>query len=117
MSGKAKTVPSSKPLPPFGRELYEARKRNESPNVWVFAGEHSWKRAQGRRPPEVLCLPPDEPADAYDWSVCRGLAITLIVWGRDETFMDSLARLLVISGATLVAALSPEGSTFYRPRS
>jgi hypothetical protein len=118
LSGKAKRVPASKPLPPFGRELYEARKRNEVPNVFVYAGDRSWALAQKRSPPAVLCVPPDvvDPS-VYDWTICKGLALTLVVWNRPEDFVDGFARQLVIAGATLVAALTPGGSTYYRPRS
>jgi hypothetical protein len=117
MSGRVKRVAISKPLPPFGRELAEARRRGEFVNVFVHAGDHAWDRARRRAPPEVLCLPPDESADTYDWTVVKGLQITLIVWNRDEAFVDSFARALVIAGATLVAALTNQGSSsFYRPR-
>jgi hypothetical protein len=114
MSGRAKRVPTSKPLPAFGRELQEARRRGEFPNVFVHAGDHAWDRAHRRAPPEVLCLPPDESAESYDWTVVKGLAVTLVVWDREEAFTDAFARLLVISGATLVVVV-PDGNT-YRPR-
>jgi hypothetical protein len=117
VSGRAKRVPTSKPLPPFGRELSEARFRGEFPNVFIHAGDHAWNRAQKRAPPEVLCLPPDASADDYDWTIVKGLAVTLVVWDRDDEFVDTFARLLVIAGAKMVAALTNEGgSTFYRPR-
>jgi len=107
-------------MPPYGRELAAARRRGESPNVFLHGGDRSWDRAKLRAPPEVLCLPPDANHYDYDWSLVQGLALTLIVWNREPSLVDSFARQLVIAGASLVAALSGDErgtfSTFYRPR-
>jgi hypothetical protein len=108
------------PLPPFGRELAAARRHGDTPNVHVHAGTRAWERARMRAPPGVLCLPPEAEYRHYDWAVCRGLALTLIVWDRPREFVDGFARQLVLDGAALVAALGSdrEGATctFYRPR-
>ncbi len=108
------------PLPPYGRELCEARRRGLAPNVFIHAGDRAWARARVRRPPEILCLPPEAEPENYDWRLCHRLQLTLVVHGRDAAFIDRFARLLVSSGAALVAALSASDdagveSVFYRP--
>jgi hypothetical protein len=109
------------PLPPYGRELAEARRRGKYPNVFIHAGVRAWDRAKMRMAPEVLCC--DGEFRQYDWTVCKGLSVTLVVWGEDPDWVDSFAQLLVRSGAQLVCALNAhEGdggqveSCFYRPR-
>jgi hypothetical protein len=110
-------------IPPYGRELTAARRRRESPSVFIHAGERAWDRAKLRAPPEVLCLPPDADFRAYDWSILKNLGVTLVVWDREATWVDDFAQHLVRSGAELVCALNSyrgEGekieSVFYRMR-
>jgi hypothetical protein len=84
--------------------------------VFIHAGDRAWDRAKGRRPPDVLCLPDDFFA-LYDWRCVKGLAITLVVWGRDYKFIDHFARHLVLAGASMVCALNGNDgrSVLYRP--
>lgn len=111
------------PLPAYGRELAEARRHGQKPNVFIHAGARAWERAKLRTPPEVLCCPPDADYRQYDWSMCRGLSVTLVAWGMEAQAIDDFAQHLVRSGAELVCALNAfEGesgevqSMFYRAR-
>ena len=92
--------------PPYARELIAAKRRGESLNVFVHAGDHSWRRAQRRAVPHVLCCPPDDQFLSLDWRCVSGLSLTVIVWNRPAQFVDDFARHLVISGAVLVAAIN-----------
>jgi hypothetical protein len=111
------------PLPPYGRELTDARRRGQKPNVHIHAGDRAWDRAKMRKPPEVLVCPSDADYRQYDWTACRGLSVTLIVWGRDAEAVEAFAEHLIRSGAELVCTLNAfEGedgeiqSMFYRAR-
>lgn len=94
--------------PPYSKELIAARKRGEVVNVYLHAGDHSWRRVSRRRPPHILCLPPEQDFTEFDWSCIHGECITLVVWNRNDKWVDAFARHLVISGAELVAALNAE---------
>ncbi len=91
--------------PPFARELTAARRRRDSLNVFIHAGDHAWRRAKLRRAPNVLCLPPDADFDSFNWSVINGLAVTLVCWNWPPERVDAFARHLVLAGASLVAAI------------
>ena len=91
--------------PPYARDLIAAKRRGESLNLFVHAGDHAWQRAQRRAPPHVLCCPPDDEFKSFDWRCVSGLDLTLVIWNRDPEFVDAFARHLVRSGATLVAAI------------
>jgi len=95
-------------LPPFGKELQTARKAGQLPDVWIMAGDHSWNRARARKPPRVLCLPPDAEFTEYDWRCVAGLHPTLVAWNWPPDRIDAFARHLVHAGARLVAALAAE---------
>ena len=110
-------------MPPYGRELAAARTRGELPNVFIHAGDYAWDRAKLRSPPDVLCLPPDGDFRDYDWTPVKKLALTLIVWGRPNSWIDEFATHLVRAGAELVCALNAHQgdnkkveSMFYRMR-
>lgn len=111
--------------PPFARELVAARRRGEPINLHVFAGDHSWRRAQSRRPPHVLCLPPGDDPKQYDWKCAAGLSVTIAAWNLPPDQVEELARELIHAGAQLVVALAGlhDGhrvfdctTSFYAPR-
>jgi hypothetical protein len=122
----ARSKPAALPLPPFSRELLAAKRRRESLNVFLHAGDRSWDRARKRLPPHVLCCPPDADFAAFDWSCVERLHLTLVVWNREWSFVDGFARHLVISGAALVVAIGGyraageesmrSHSTIYKPK-
>lgn len=95
-------------LAPYARELIAARKRGLRINLHVIAGEHAWRRAGKLNPPSVLCLPPEESFESFDWSCVAGLHVTLAVWNRPPQSVDAFARHLVLAGAELVAALGAQ---------
>jgi hypothetical protein len=92
-------------LPPYARELMAARRRGVQVNLHLMAGDHAWRRAKGRSPPHVLCLPSGDSFDAFNWSCVSGLDVTLAVWNRPLEFVDGFARHLIHAGARRVAAL------------
>jgi hypothetical protein len=107
------------PLPPFGRELAIAVRRRQQVNLFVHAGHRAWERARYRKPPNVLCLPPGDDFQNYDWSCVRGVDLALVVWNWPQEQVDLFARHLVaVGGASLVAALSAEhdGNRVFRVR-
>jgi hypothetical protein len=91
--------------PPYAKELLELRRRGGRPNLFLHAGDHAWRRAQGRPPGERMCLPPNVDYLAVDWTCIKGLELVLVVWGRDPEYVAEFARHLVRSGAALVAAI------------
>lgn len=92
--------------PPFAKSLIAAKSKRLPLNVFIHAGEHSWRRAKNRPEPHVLCCPPDADYATFDWTCVGGLELTLIVWGRDEEYVDAFAAHLVRAGAKLVAAIA-----------
>jgi len=100
----AGTASHRRPLPPYGRELAEARRRGEAVNLFVHAGVGAWERAKARGAPHVLCLPPGSDFNSFDWTVVRGLSLMLIAWDLDEADVEAFGRHLVTCGAELVMA-------------
>jgi len=91
--------------PPYSRELALARRQGESLNVFIHAGKESWVRARKRRPPNVLCLPPDAHFRQFDWQAVSGLELTLVYVTEDRSKLIEFGRELILSGARLVVGV------------
>ena len=100
----ARHAARGKPLPPFGTDLRDARRRGVRPNVFVHAGRGAWERAKERATPDVLCVPPGAEAAAFDWSIVRGLSLMLIAWEMTEQDVRAIGEELIRAGAVLVMA-------------
>jgi hypothetical protein len=113
-------------FPPFANAVVAAKRRGQQLNVFVHAGDQSWRRAKSRAQPHVLCCPPDADFKDFDWGCVAGLSITLVVWNRPAELVAEFAMHLVRCGAALVVALNgpnleraPKGTariTIYKPR-
>lgn len=108
-----------KKLPPYGRAV-EAKQRTRSYlNIFVFAGDECWQRAQTRNNEggDVLLLPAGDNPKNYRWPVCgQKLMLVWLDGMRDEII--SFGSLLIESGASLVVAPTKEdkeGCLFFKP--
>lgn len=101
-------------LPPFGREVAEALNRGERANVFLFAGQLNWQRAQRRRASHglgsALVLPQGAQPWEFLWPRVKELTVS---WPDvDPTVYRSkldLARAAIRDGVELLAIeCSPE---------
>ncbi len=90
-------------LPPFGRELAEARRRGLVPKLplgW-FVVALGWDLAKGQ--PRIV-LPSDKPVDGYDLAALAGLDLIIAYCRHDAHRVQAVAdALLAIRPRTLTA--------------
>lgn len=95
-----------KPLPPYGQQLVEAKRRREHVNCYICAGPNAWNRHRIRV--DRVVLPPDAEPDDFDWSIFSGLEPTVIGDDADPTRLSRLTWLLLSAGARLVCVIFEE---------
>lgn len=98
------------PVPPFAHELLAARIRGAPVNVFLMAGQHGWRRARARQPPNVLLLPEGERAVDFDWSCARGLHITLVQRCLTSVEIREIGFALINAGAVSVITVGHLGT-------
>ena len=91
-------------LPPYGRELRNARHVDDYVNPWVFAGSRAWQFA-ARRGPGRLVLPEGANPVDFDWTVLAGLDVVVRWPGASLRQIDALGAALVRAGASSVLVL------------
>lgn len=85
-------------LPPFGKQLLNARKAGRYINPWIFAGRGAWEFA-AQRGPGRLVLPAGEDPAGFNWSCTTGLDVVVRWPGASLAEVEVLGALLVRSGA------------------
>ena len=106
-SSRLAAKPSSRPLPPFGREVEAALAADKCPNVYLFACRDAWDRATAHRlghgPGSTLILPPGSDPEGYRWPRVRDLVAD--VTGLPGDTARRLANALVRDGVRLAYLL------------
>lgn len=105
-----------KRLPAFGRALMERRDRGDHPqSVVVLAGADwsGWRQAEhplAHRLAVMQLVPPD----AFDWSICTGLAAFIVPRGMDWVWCWHLAGVLAAYAAPVCVQESGSLSDMWR---
>jgi hypothetical protein len=102
---------SARKLPLYAREVIAASAAGRSPNVYVFAGDSAWQRAQRRRwahgAGSAVAVPLDSEPGAFDWTFLRGQAVVLAaeaITPINRPEYVALAAELIVAGVRFVAA-------------
>jgi hypothetical protein len=82
------------PLPAYGRELLDARRRGLRPTDPTMIYLDRWPTRPGPYVVPTLCVPRDVPFTSLDWSIVRKLDVHLLSWERRsiKAALDTLRR-------------------------
>jgi hypothetical protein len=93
----------TKRLPPFGREILDARQRGYRPRKLGFGHliiNLDWQAPHAAM--QRIVIPPDMPASSVNLSFVAGLHLTLIVGGDDVQRASDVAAECLKAGAEIV---------------
>jgi hypothetical protein len=98
-------IPKPNTVPAYGRAVIDARRRGEPVNLFVYCGSRCWDMAQLRQ--HGVAVPTPDDANRIDWRpIAGGLpGVTLIARGWEPGAVETLARVLILAGAKLVASI------------